>query len=302
MSLISNTDDIITFIKVVQLGSFQAAALALDISTSLASKRITRLENDLNAKLLHRSTRRLTLTEIGRRYFENVQSIPLQIETAYESTVPLNDAMQGVMKIILPYGFDNSVKQHVLPKFMLDYPDIHLDVQVVTNPGDLLDQDFDLLVNGKQPHEKFPDNNMVCRKILDLPAGVYASTGYLSQHKAPNKPQDLVKHRCLSFFKADDWPFLDKQGRSFSIRIPSSFNSNSSGLLQGLTVNHCGICYGFDFMFSEGLADGSIVKLLEPYVPKTLLECYLFYPQSKYLPAKTRELIERLLDTYQQFR
>lgn len=302
MKPISNSDDILTFIKVVQKGSFQAAADALQISSSLASKRISRLEANLNAQLLHRTTRHLTLTEIGRHYFNNVQSIPLQLQSAFEQTIPLNDAMQGHMKIIVPYGFDNSIKQHVLPQFMHDYPDITIELQVVMNPADHLNEDFDLLVNGKRPNERFPDTNLVRRKLLDLPAGVYASKQYLQQHKRPNKPKDLLQHRCLSFIKGDDWPFIDKGGNTTLVHVDSALHSNSSGLLQGMTINHCGICYGFDFMFADGLADGSIVKILEQYVPKTMMECYLFYHQTEYMPAKTRELINRLLAVYHPYR
>ncbi|MDF1653819.1 MAG: LysR family transcriptional regulator [Coxiellaceae bacterium] len=302
MSIINNLDDILTFAKVAKLGSFQSAATALNISTSLVSKRVTRLEQQLNAKLMHRSTRRLLLTETGETYYKYIQSIPDQLQSAYEQTIPLNDAMQGELQIILPYGFDNSVKQHVLPQYMKDFPSVKFQIRVVMSPMDHLHQSFDLLVSGKQPHERLPDTSLMCRKLMNLPAGVYASKKYLEQNKRPTKPQDLVNHPCISFIWAYEWPFLDEQGDTYTIRVNPIFDSNSSSLMSGITENGLGICYGFDFMFTEGLEDGSIVRLLKKHTPKTLLEVYLFYPQSNYMPIKTRELIDRMLDTYKKFR
>lgn len=302
MNAISHFDDVLTFIQIAQLGSFQAAAQALNISTSLASKRLSRLEAELGATLMHRSTRRLVLTETGQRYLNKVQSIPLQLEAANEEAQHLSQNMQGQLKIILPYGFDNSVKQHVLPGYMLDYPDIRLQVEVVMNPWDHIQQPFDLLVTGKQPHEHFPDTSLICRKLLDLPAGIYASREYLSKHPQPNTPQALTQHRCLSFFRGEHWPFLDQAGQTYHIKVPSAFQSNSSGLLQGMTTNHCGVCYGFDFMFQDELASGDVIKLLEHQTPKTLLEVFVFYPKTEFMPRKTRVLLDRLLATYAPYR
>lgn len=302
MLTIENSDDILTFIKVVQLGSFQAAADTLNISTSLTSKRIARLEKNLSATLLYRSTRRLTLTEIGRRYFDHVQSIPTQIQTAYESTLPLNDAMYGQFKLIIPTGFDHSIKQLMLPQFVLDYPDIEMEVQVVMNPSDHFNDDFDVLVTGKRPHEKFPDTNMICRKLMNLPAGIYASREYLQNHKKPTKPDDLNKHRCLSYLHADHWPFIDKNGQSFTIQVPNAFYTNSSNLLHAITCNNGGITYAHDYMFREEIKNGSVIKLLKCYTPKVLLECFAFYHHHQYQPIKTRTFIERLLNCYAPFR
>ncbi len=302
MSIINNLDDILTFAKVAKLGSFQAAAIALNISTSLVSKRVTRLEKELDAKLMHRSTRRLILTEIGETYYRSIQSIPDQLQTAYEQTIPLNDAMQGELKIILPYGFDNSIKQHVLPQYMHDFPNVRFQIRVVMNPKDHMHQRFDLLVSGKLPHERLPDTTLVCRKLMNLPAGVYASKSYLEKNKRPTKPQELTNHRCLSFLWNYDWAFLDKNKTTYTIRTDPVFDSNSSSLLASMTEEDLGICYGFEFMFSEAIERGTIVQLLKKHTPKTLLEVYVFYPQSEYMPAKTRVLIDRMLDTYKRFR
>jgi DNA-binding transcriptional LysR family regulator len=302
MSLIKNADDILTFVSVVNAGSFQAASDVLDISTSLVSKRISRLEAALGATLMHRSTRRLLLTEVGLQYFERVKLLPLMLESAKEQALSHSHVMQGEMRLVLPFGFDNSLKQHVLPDYVLEFPDVHFKIDVVKNPWDYISSAFDILVTGKMPHERFPDTSLVCRKLLNLPAGVFASVDYLKEHKRPRVPADLKKHRCLCFTGANAWPFLDKAGMTYDLQVRSAFSSNSSGLLQGMTEKGCGVCYGFDFMFQAGLADGSISRLLTKYVPPTLLETYVFYPKTDYLPVKTRVLIDRMLAMYAKYR
>lgn len=301
MTVIESLDDILTFVRVVEQGSFQAAGKVQHISKSLVSKRITRLEQQLGVQLLYRSTRRLDLTEAGQHYYEKVKSIPIQLEAARESTLPLSDGMEGSLKLIVPVGFGMSLSQHVLPDFMQDFPNIDIQIKSATEPLDCVHENFDILVSGKQPGELLPDVNLVAKHLLDLPAGIYASADYIETHGLPKTPQDLKSHPCICYFDGDAWPFLDEQGTAYTVQVKPHFYSDNSLLLAHITRAGQGVCYGFDFMFEpEEFAQGRIVKILDDCIPDVLLNCYVFYPKSDYLPAKTREMIEWMLAAYKK--
>lgn len=301
MSIIESLDDIITFVKVVEEGSFQGAGTALIVSKSLVSKRVTRLEKQLGVQLLYRSTRRLDLTNAGQHYFEKVKTIPLQVEVARETTLPLSDGMEGELKLVVPLGFGMSLVKGVLPQYMADYPNIDIQLNSIEEPLSCANENFDIIVSGKRPNEQFADSNLVCKHLLDLPAGVYASPNYLKKYGTPQTPQDLVNHKCICYNKkGNNWPFLDKNGETTITTVKPHFRGNNSPILANVALAGQGVCYGFDYMFEkDDFEEGRIVRILNDHVPDVLLNCYLFYTKTDYLPAKTREMIDRMLKAYQ---
>lgn len=299
MSTIESLDDITTFVKVIEEGSFQGAGKVLGISKSLVSKRVTRLEEQLGVQLLNRSTRRLDLTEAGQNYFEKVKSIPLQIDAARESTLPLSDGMEGELKLVVPLGFGMSMMQALLPKYMADFPNVTIQMKSIQEPLTCMNENFDIIVSGKRPHERFPDSNLISKPLLDLPAGIYASREYLEKNGTPKHPDDIKNHQCICYIGGNNWPFLDKDGNTYEVHVQPYFRANNSPLLAQVVLADQGICYGFDYMFEpEDFASGKIVKIMGQHVLDVLLNCHLFYPNTDYLPAKTRVMIERMLETY----
>lgn len=301
MSTIESLDDIVTFVSVIEKGSFQAAGKALGISKSLVSKRVTRLEEQLGVQLLQRSTRRLDLTEAGQNYFEKVKSIPIQVEAARETTLPLSDGMEGELKLVVPLGFGMSMMKELLPQYMKDFPKIKVQMKSIQEPLSCMNENFDIIVSGKRPHESFPDSNLISRHLLDLPAGIYASREYLESHGTPKNPDDLKDHQCICYIGGNNWPFLDKKGNTYDVQVQPYFRANNSPLLAQVVLADQGVCYGFDYMFEpENFSSGKIVKVMDNHVLDVLLNCHLFYPNTDYLPAKTRVMIDRMLETYKQ--
>ncbi len=306
MDLIESLGDITTFVQVIEIGGFRGVGKQLGISKPLVSKRFTRLEKQLGIQLLHRSTRLLTLTESGRHCFEQVKSIPLQIETARESTRPLCDGTEGHLKLIVPVGFGMSMMKKLLPQFMRDFPDIDIQMKSVEHPLRHVNEGFDIIVSGKRPYETFPDPNLIAKHLLDLPAGLYASPAglyaspaYLEKYGTPESPEDLKQHKCICYTEDHQWPFLDADGNLYLRHITPHFRGNNSLLLANVALCDQGICYGFDFMFDrEDFIQGRIVKILQQHIPKVTMNRYLFYLKTDYLPAKTRELIRRMLEAY----
>lgn len=193
------------FRRVVERGSFSAAAADLDLSNGAVSKHIGQLEGHLGARLLNRTTRRLSLTEAGRTYYERCVRLLDDLDEAERAVRQLHAAPRGRLKISAPMSFGILHLAPALPEFGLRYPEVEVDVVLNDRFVDLIDEGYDVAL---RIITDLPDSTLVARRFTLVRRVVCAAPAYLERHGVPVTPDDLKRHHCLIYsLTGDDWRF-----------------------------------------------------------------------------------------------
>lgn len=289
-------EHIMTFIKVVELGSFTSAAYDLGISKSVVSKHVSSLEEALHSRLLKRTTRKLSITDVGKVFYEQVKNIPYEIQHAQQAIQPFNDEPHGLLKVIAPANFITSLKDEVVPDYLLKYPKVNLSLRGVRPVINYVNEEFDVIILWKLAHVNFPDYNMVAVKLFSMPVGVYATPEYLEEHGTPQHPDDLLNHNCFSS-TGRRWPFRQEDGSVYYINIDGRLRSKSDEIIHAACSNSVGIAYSYPFLFQDELQNGTVVQILKDYT-HIYIEMYAFYHPTSFLPPKISAFNEALKSHY----
>ena len=283
------------FVAVVEGGSFVSAAEKLSTSTAAVSRQISAAEADLGARLLNRTTRRLSLTEAGQVFYEHARTIlgdiaELQALVGQHTLQPT-----GLLRISAPLSFGIHELTKVLPGFRQRYPGLRLDVDLTDRLVDLVHDSTDVAVR----IARTLGPNLIARKISPVPMIVCASPAYLARRGVPQVPEDLALHDTLGYsylLTGDNWVFHHRDGQESVVRIQPAVHATNGDLLRALAVGGEGITVQPDFIVREDLAAGRLVPLLNDW---HMGEFYLYavYLSRKHLSAKVRAFIDYLAET-----
>lgn len=289
-------DDIAVFVEVVDQGGFRAAADRLDLSPSAVSKRVSSLEQRLEVQLLHRTTRKLSLTQTGEQLYERVRDIPAAAAEAVESVREATGRVTGTLRVVMPTYFENDVLYGlVVPAFLKAHPGVSLTLTLATDPLAHLGGEFDLLVAGRLPHQRFPDSSAVGRRLLKLGGALFASPAYLERNGHPRHPSDLADHNCVGYLNPE-WHFTAPDGVPFVHRAEGNLQTNSNQLLRAVTLAGMGITYSFPVFFADDLRAGRVVRLLDEYTAESYVALHVFYPAARFVPRRTRAFVDVLVE------
>ncbi|WP_260261728.1 LysR family transcriptional regulator [Vibrio intestinalis] len=283
-------DDLKLLVKVVELGSFTAAANALDLPRANVSRRINTLESDIGVPMFHRTTRSLSLTNQGEIYYQELRQILEQFDSLNQSIVRDTHILKGKVKFgILPETHD--ILQPILFEFLDRHPEIELDIRVIQNGFiDMYQQGLDFAFHGGA----LVDSDLVARQVLQLDRCLVASPQYIEQFGEPHSVSDINKHHALCF----RWPTgevdQDWQFSNGSVRVHSKLIANSIAFLKDATLKGRGISFLPKILVKHQLSSGELVHLLPDQVSKNE-HGYLLYPQPKTLSHVSRQLIDHLL-------
>ena len=281
------------FVTVVECGSFSLASQKLGLSKSAVSKRITLLEQSLGIQLLHRTTRSLSLTEAGARYFDYVRPAVKLAADGLDAISELQQAPQGNLRIAAPMVFGRLHIAPLIPEFLRRYPKIQLQMQMDDKTTDLIAGGFDLAIRIGE----LPDSSLIARKIAPCLSVICASPEYLARQSVPHTPQQLSQHNCLfySYFRDGvEWTFLSPQGPT-RIQPNGNYQVNNSDVIHQATLDGLGIANLPRFMVDTDLQAGRQQALLADQ-PLPEHGIYAVYPQRKHLPTKVNVLIEFLME------
>ncbi len=287
---------IMTFIKVVELGSFTSAAIDMNLSKSVVSKHVSALEDVLKVRLLKRTTRKLSVTDVGKVFYEQVKNIPYEIEHAQMAIQPFNDQPHGLLRVIVPANFIASIKENVISNYLLNNEKVSLNLRGVRPVEDYVNDEFDVIILWKLEHLSFDDYNMVGVKLFSMPIGIYATPDYLAQHGTPQTPDDLVQHNCFSS-AGPRWPFREKDGSVYYKNVEGRLHSKNDEVIQAACVRGVGIAYSYPFLFEKELKSGQVIQILQSYT-QIFVEMYAFYHPTSYLPPKIKVFIDDLKTYY----
>ncbi len=275
------------FVRLADLGSFTRVAEQVNSSKSMVSKEISRLETDLGARLLHRSTRNVQLTHVGEGYLQRAREILSKLDDADDFVHDLQQNLCGKLKINAPMALGITDLAHLFADFMRANPEIELDVHLGDENVDLVEQGFDL---GFRASSKPIDSNYVGRPLTNFTYKVCASPSYLEQHPTITMPKDLKDHNCFiySYFQGKNvWPIEDGVAIKGNLRVNNTMFMMES-IKQGL-----GLGFIPDFVCQQAINSGQVVEVLAD-AKKPLLTLYALYPVRYFVPAKVVQCIEYL--------
>lgn len=279
------------FVKIAETRSFVAAGRQLGISASAIGKSVARLEARLGVRLFHRSTRSLTLTAEGLLLLERSRRILAEIEATELALSQATSAPRGRLRVSLP--LISSLLLPTLSDFMLQYPDIELDLDFSDRLVDVIDEGFDAVVRTGEPS----DSRLTMRKLGTFHTTLVASPDYLRQRGIPQQPADLVAHNCLHYRyphsgKLEIWPLRLRPGEAEPL-LPTSMICNDIETRVFFALSGLGIACLPDFSVREALASGSLCRLLEDYVDRRV-NLHILWPSGRQVSPRIRVFIDFL--------
>ncbi len=286
---------IAVFTEVARLGGFTAAARSLGLSKSTVSKQIARLEDRLDVKLLHRTTRRLSLTEVGQAYYERCRRIIEEAEEAEQAVTNLHAEPRGTLRVNVPMSFGILHVAQALPAFMAQYPELAVDLDLNDRRVDLVEEGFDMAIRIGE----LSDSSLVARRLAPCRIAVVASPVYWAEHGKPTHPDDLKHHDCLIYTLRNRPAEMRFQGPDGLITVTSTgrLRANNGNLLLEAAKAGNGVYVCPTFFCGPGLKDGSLEEALVDYPPSET-SVYAIWPQSRHLSAKVRAFVDFMLDAF----
>ncbi len=285
------------FVEVARLRSFSAAGRRLGLSRAMVSKHVMQLEAKLDARLLHRSTREVSLTDAGLAFLAPCIATVEQARAAARAIAPAGAALAGPLRIQAPSSFGSAWLADALARFSLRHPGLTPSLYVDDALLDPIRHGFDLTIRVGG----IPDSSGLAMRTLAPCRGVLcASPAYLAQHGVPREPEDLARHRCLHFSHLTDgtsWHFARGAERR-TVKVAAGFTANNGLVLHTAALRGLGIVYGTTFLAWQDLLGGALVPVLGDW-ELPLNDLSALYPASRQLSPKVRALVDFLVEEYQ---
>lgn len=286
-------DGMVLFCTVVQQNSFSRAAKTLGHTPSHVSKEIARLEARLGTRLLNRTTRKISLTETGRVYFDNARRIIGDAQVVEDHIQTLGDRPFGELKMSVPVIFAHGCLNRWLPEFMADHPDVTLDIDVSDRKADMIAEGIDLIVRIGD----LPSSDLIARELFTTELLTVASPDYLKSRGTPAHPLDLADHALIDFTYRDvahSWSFPNPGGGIVTVNVSPKVRCNDAEMEKALAMAGRGITRMPKLAYFREFEDGRLVQILKEYEPKPT-GVNLIYASKDNLPPKTRAMADFLI-------
>lgn len=285
------------FVAVVDNGSFVRAADALNSSKAAVSRLVADLERRLGARLLNRTTRKLSMTDDGKLFYVRCTDLLNALDEAESELNARTGEAAGHLRVTAPVTFGNNLLAPVWGDFLARHPKVSLEVSLSDRTADLVEEGLDLAVRiSRSPHPVF-----IARQLAKTRMIVCASPQYLARHGTPLFPEDIAQHEVVSYTywsSRDEWEFTRKDGVVETVKTRPRMHANSGDTCVAAALKHHGIIMQPDFLVHEELRSGSLLRLLPDY-QAVELGIYAVYASRRQLPLKLRYLIDFLVETFQ---
>lgn len=282
------------FVRVVDTGSFSGAARALDMSTVMVSKHIVALEKLVGARLLHRTTRSLSLSEIGERYAEQCRHILQLVQAAETGVLAMRAVPRGTLKLSAPVAFGSQCLAPAMADYLDRHPEVNLDLELSNRLSDVVEEGLDAAVR----IGALKDTSMVARPLRPLQMIVCAAPAYLERHGTPRTPADLARHQCLNFmhWRHDRrWRLAD--GGDADTPPACRMRSNSGEALRQAAVAGLGVVMQAEPMLADDVARGRLVPILRDHWPVSR-PMHLIYPRDRQSTPKLASFVEFVVERF----
>jgi DNA-binding transcriptional LysR family regulator len=289
---VSRIGELEAFVCVVDSGSFSAAARTLGVSKSHISKTIGRLEERLGARLLNRTTRRLSLTDVGTAFHARGHAVLAELDEAERSVTNLQTEPRGTLRITAPLTFGIRYLTPVVTEFMRKNPKLRVELNLDDRVVDLLAEGYDLAVRVGQSLE---DSSLIARKVSHMCLHVVGSRAYLDGAARPETPEDLRGHPCMRYTYSatgDSWRLVHDDGTEASVRIDGPLQANNGDVSVRAVEAGLGLAYLPDFVAYEAVRDGLLEVVLRDWRGQGGV--WAVYPHNRHLSAKVRLFIDAM--------
>ena len=281
------------FMAVVEHGNFTSAAEALHVSTSFVSREVKRLEERLNTRLLHRTTRSIQLTDMGKTYHARGLEISKMLDALESDIADTQDRPKGNIRITAAGLYAERYVAPALAEFTYKYPEVSIELNTSMSVVDIIDDGFDIAVR----MAALEDSSLVARKVAPRRLMVCASPGYLKLHGCPQTPDDLLKHNCLSFPNMP-WRFQCEDGIQ-TVKVEGTWCCDNGRALVAAATRGIGLIRMTDYYLVNGLKRGELVPVLEAFEVHDTAT-WIVFPTRDQLPTRVRILIDFLAERLKQ--
>jgi DNA-binding transcriptional LysR family regulator len=293
----SSPSDLAFFSVLIKFGSLSAAAREFDVTPSAASKWLNQIEQRLGVRLIHRTTRRLSLTSEGEVFLAEGRRILAEINDLEQAVSSSRSAPKGLLKVNASLGFGRSHIAPALSRFYREYPGLEVQLILTDRPMNLAEEAIDVGIRFGEP----PDARVIARKLASNRRRIFASPAYLKAHGRPGTPHDLSRHNCLILRQDDSayslWRF-SKGKQSQTIKVRGNLSSNDGEVVLNWALDGHGILMRAEWDAARFLRSGRLELLLEDYeLPPA--DIYAIYSQKQNLAAKIRVFVEFLVKYFQ---
>ncbi len=278
------------FVSVVDLGSFSAASDQLGVTKSSVSKKVSSLEARLSVKLLNRTTRRLSVTELGRTYYQKATKLIQDWDEADALISQGNENVHGVLKVTAPVTFGARHLNCLLKQYMDDNKGIKLRLDLSDKHVNIVEEGFDIAIR----IGVLPDSNLVAKRLAPIRRKLYASKEYIEKYGSPANPEELITHSMLNHVSAGKHlSLVDKLGDVHTIQPSVKLTVNNGDVLLCAVKESMGVSLLPTYLTQGACQKGELIPIMTDFsVPDFTL--YAVYPQTRYLPSRTRKLIDLL--------
>jgi DNA-binding transcriptional LysR family regulator len=280
------------FVRVVDSGGFSAAGRRLEMSTTMVSNHVRALEERLGARLLNRTTRKVSLTEVGKVYYDRATQILADIEQADDIAGALQSTPRGTLRIYTGTHIVPFVAP-VVDEFLKRYPDVKVDLNMGERLVDVIDEGLDIAIRLTPP----PDSSLIVRSLATWRHVLCCSPSYLERHGRLRQLSELTQHNCVRhalYPFGDEWHFVDRGDLAATVRVSGNLITNSAEMLRRAALDGNGVALLAGFMIQDELEGGRLVRLLPEYRPVELT-MNAVYPHRHHLSAKVRTFIDMLV-------
>ena len=280
------------FMRSAQCGSFSEAARQLGMAPSAVSRAVLRLEEELGVRLLQRTTRSLTLSEDGNRFYQRTRQILNDLEEAELEVKQSKSMPTGTLRLDLSFTFGNLHIAPALLQFVEQYPELKLNVSFNDRLVDLVNEGIDAAVRIGEPS----DSSLIMHRLATAYYVTCAAPSYLARYGTPTTPAELLHHRCVNFIfpqtrQEYSWKF-EQAGSALETAIDSYLCFNNSIALLESVIQGAGVVQLPKFIVAEAIAKGEVQPILQSYAPQAGLPIAVLYPQKRYLSARVRLFVE----------
>ena len=291
---VEHLSDLVLFTRVVERLSLSDAGRELGHSPASVSKRLARLEDSLGARLLNRTTRRISPTDEGRDFYDRALNIVQDLSEAEAAATQSMQDPHGLLKVTMPAGFGRLHISPILPEFCARYPRMTLDALLTDSVTDLVGEGIDVALRIAE----LKDSTLVARKLADNKRVIVAAPEYLEKHGTPETPDQVSDHECVILHGQEVWRFEGPRGSGDSIKVSGHFQTNNGDVVHDAVLAGQGIALKSYWDVEAEVRDGRLVQLLQEYEVSPGVAIYAVYPSAKLLSARTRAFVDFIVEKF----
>ncbi|GLT13544.1 LysR family transcriptional regulator [Vibrio algivorus] len=288
-----NIEHLKLLVRLASSQSISKAGHELGLSPAVASSYINKLEEGLGVRLVHRTTRKVSLTEEGLAFLPYAEEVLASVEAARGAVGAGNNNPTGTLRVTAPASFGRIHLIPALKGFMSKYPDITVDFRFSDSIIDMVEGGFDVAIRVAE----LKDSTLIARKLAQDRRIVVASPEYLQEFGTPKKPQDLANHNCINLMGMDNWPFKTDSGL-FNVHTSGRLRTDNGDAMRDATINGLGISINSLWSVYQQIESGDLVEILQDYPLDMDANIWAVYPSSRLTPLKVRAFIDYFIDYF----